>query len=127
MGCFFQVVRGDDAMAVPALERSRELSERAGDPLTTSYALRHLGIAEHRAGRLYTARALLEESNRLRRELGFMPGVAANLVGLAYIAAAQGHQADALGLIEEAGTIAEASGAHGLTPQIREARTQISG
>jgi Flp pilus assembly protein TadD len=50
-----------------------------------SEALRHLGIAEHRAGRLDTARQRLEESVRLRREIGLMPGVAANLVGLAYI------------------------------------------
>ena len=57
-----------------------------------SYALRHLSIAEHTAGRLEAARRLLEESVRLRREVGFLPGVAANLVGLIYIAAAQGRR-----------------------------------
>jgi hypothetical protein len=36
--------------------------------LTLSYALRHLGIAEHRAGHLDQARSYLEESTRLRRQ-----------------------------------------------------------
>src|SRR5919206_249365 len=65
VGCFHQVVRGDDGAAVPALERAYELATEAGDPLTQSYALRHLGIAEHAAGRLETARDRLEESVRL--------------------------------------------------------------
>lgn len=83
IGCFHQVVRRDGDAAVPILQRSYELAARAGDKLTMSYALRHLGIAEHAAGRLDTARERLQESVRLRRETGFMPGVAANLVGLA--------------------------------------------
>jgi hypothetical protein len=90
IGWFHQVVRGDDDAALPILQRSCELAAQAGDKLTMSYALRHLGIADHAAGRLDTARERLEESVRLRRETGFMPGVAANLVGLAYIAAADG-------------------------------------
>jgi hypothetical protein len=44
IGTFHQVVRNDDASAVPALERARALATRAGDPLTLSYALRHLGL-----------------------------------------------------------------------------------
>jgi hypothetical protein len=46
-----------------------------------------------------------------------MPGVAANLVGLAYIAAGQGRRDDALALIDEAGAIAAASGPAGRTLQ----------
>jgi tetratricopeptide (TPR) repeat protein len=102
VGTFHQVVRRDDEAAVPALERSLELATRAGDRLALSYALRHLGIAEHSAGRLGAARERLEESARLRRGVGFLPGVAANLVGLAYIAAAEGRREHALALIEEA-------------------------
>jgi hypothetical protein len=90
-----------------------------------SYALRHLGIAEHRAGRLDTARERLEASVRLRREIGFLPGVAANLVGLAYIAAGQDRHGEALALVEEAAAIAEASGAQGIMRSIDEARTQL--
>jgi hypothetical protein len=59
------------------------LAAQVGDKLTMSYAVRHLGIAEYVADRLDRARERLAESVRLRRELGFLPGVAANLVGLA--------------------------------------------
>ena len=90
-----------------------------------SEALRHLGVAEHAAGRLEAAQLHLEESTRLRREMGAWPGVAANLVGLTYIAAGQDRRDDALKLIEEASAIAEASGAHGLMRQIEEARAQL--
>ena len=124
VGTFHQVVRNDSDTALPALERSRELATEAGDKLTLSYALRHLGIYEHAAGRLDAARDLLEESVRLRREIGFLPGVAANLVGLAYVALAQDRRKDAAALIEEASAVAEASGAHGIMPHIEEARTQ---
>jgi len=125
IGCFHQVVRQDSDAAVPILERSRELAAQAGDKQTMSYALRHLGIAEHAAGRLDSARERLEESVRLRRETGFMPGVAANLVGLAYIAAADGRRDEASALIEEAGAIATASGARGIMRQVEEARAQL--
>ncbi|GAA3023761.1 tetratricopeptide repeat protein [Streptosporangium longisporum] len=125
-GLFHQVIRRDDATAVPLLERSRELAERTGDRLTLSYALRHLGVAEHRAGRLDAARERLEESTRLRREIGLLPGVAANMVGLAYIAAADGRHDEASALIEEASAIAGASGAHAVARQLEEARTQVS-
>lgn len=126
IGVFHQVVRHDAAAAGPALARSHELAARVGDKLTLSYVLRHLGIAEHTAGRLDVARQRLEESVRLRREIGFLPGVAANLVGLTYIAAADGRYDDALALVEEAGVIAEASGARGITRQIEEARSALT-
>ncbi|MGW7007353.1 tetratricopeptide repeat protein [Streptomyces sp. NPDC054933] len=125
VGTFHQIVRGDDDAAVPSLEQSYELATQVGDKLTMSYALRHLGIAEHRAGRLDTARERLEASVRLRREIGFLPGVAANLVGLAYIAAGQKRREDALALVEEAAAIAEASGAQGIMRSVDEARTQL--
>jgi hypothetical protein len=87
--------------------------------------LRHLGIAEHAAGRFDAARERLEESLRLRRESGFLPGVTANLVGLAYVAAAQDHRDEAIALVEEAGAIAEASGAQGIMRQVKQARTSL--
>ncbi len=125
VGTFHQVVRGDDDAAVPTLARSLALAAQVGDKLTMSYALRHLGIAEHVAGQLPAARGLLEESVRLRREIGFLPGVAANLVGLAYIAAGEGRRDDAQALVEEAGAIAAASGAHGIMRSVEEARTRL--
>jgi tetratricopeptide (TPR) repeat protein len=121
IGCSYQVFRGDNAAAIPVLERAHELATQAGDALTESYALRHLAIAEHAAGRLETARERLEESTRLRKEIGFLPGVAANLVGLAYIAAAQDRRPEAQALLDEARTIAEACSAEGITHQIDEA------
>jgi tetratricopeptide (TPR) repeat protein len=125
VGCCHQIVRRDGEAAVPVLRRSLELATQAGDAATMSEALRHLGVADHFAGRLEAARAHLEESTRLRRQMGAMPGVAANLVGLTYIAVGQGRRDDALALIEEARAIAEANGSRGLIPQIEEARAQL--
>jgi tetratricopeptide (TPR) repeat protein len=125
VGCCHQVIRHDNEAAVPVLWRSLELATEADDTLIMAEALRHLGIAEHAAGRLDAARLHLEESTRLRREIGAWPGVAANLVGLTYIAARQDRRDDALKLIEEARAIAEASSARGLLRQIEEARAQL--
>jgi hypothetical protein len=94
--------------------------------MTMSEALRHLGIADHAAGRLEEARWRLEESSRLRREIGFLPGVASNMVGLIYIAAGQGRYDDALALLDQAEAIAQASGAHGIMRQVQEARATIA-
>jgi tetratricopeptide (TPR) repeat protein len=125
VGCFHQVVRNDNDAAAPALERSYELATQASDKLTLSYVLRHLGIAEHSAGRPDAARERLEESTRIRREIGFSAGVAANLVGLAYITAAEGRRDEALALVEEASAIAGASGAQGILRHVEEARTSL--
>jgi tetratricopeptide (TPR) repeat protein len=126
IGTVHQVIRNDNAAAVPALERARALAIQAEDPLTLSYALRHLGIAEHREGHLDTARNHLEESTRLRRQLGFGPGVAANLVGMAYIAASDGRGDEVAAMLGEADTIARDSAATGITRQIDEARQHLT-
>ena len=125
VGCCHQVVRRDNEAAVPVLWQSLELATETDDMTTMSEALRHLGIAEHAAGRLGAARLHLEESTRLRREMGAGLGVASNLVGLTYIAVGQDRRDDALKLIEEARAIAEANGAPGLMRQIEEARAQL--
>ena len=122
IGCCHQVVRRDHAAAVPMLRRSLELATQAGDTTTMAEALRHLGIAEHAAGRLEAARQYLEESTRLRRADGAMAGVASNQVGLVYIAAGQGRREDALALADEARAIAEAAGAQAIVRQVEEAR-----
>lgn len=118
IGCFHQVVRNDTEPAVSALTLSRELATKAGDDLTLSYALRHLGVAAHSAGNLDQARALLEESTALRRTLGFTAGVAANLVGLIYLADGD----DAGALADEAAELAASVGAATISAQIEEAR-----
>ena len=81
VGCVHQVVRHDNATAVSVLEQSLTLASQAGDKAVQAEALRHLGIAAHGTGQLEVARQRLEESTRLRREIGLAPGVAANMVG----------------------------------------------
>ena len=88
--------------------------------------MRHLGIAEHRAGHLDKARSYLEESTRLRRQLWFGPGVAANLVGLAYIAASDGRADEVPAMLGEADSMARQSAAAGIIRQIDEARQHLT-
>jgi tetratricopeptide (TPR) repeat protein len=126
VGCFHQVARRDNATAVPVLGRSLELACQAGDKHTMSEALRHQGIAEHAAGNLDAARQHLEESTRLRREIGLLPGVASNQIGLAYIAAAQGRRADALAILDEASAIARAHNARRILRSATEARGRVA-
>ncbi|TQF05896.1 tetratricopeptide repeat protein [Kitasatospora acidiphila] len=125
VGAFHQVVHDDAKTAVPAFERALELATRAGDRLTMSYALRHLGFAAHMAGRLDEARAHFEESTGLRRDLGFLPGVAANLIGLAYLATQQERRDDAAALLKEATELAESSEAHGVLRWVAAAREEL--
>ncbi|WP_128435649.1 tetratricopeptide repeat protein [Streptomyces cyaneus] len=125
VGTFHQVVRDDTEAALPAFTRALDLATQADDRLTMSYALRHLGFAEHMAGRLDVARDRFEESTRLRRELGFLPGVAANLIGLAYVAAQQDRREEAAELLREAVEAAEKSGAEGVLRWVAEAREDL--
>ncbi|WP_327001025.1 tetratricopeptide repeat protein [Dactylosporangium sp. NBC_01737] len=126
IGCLHQFIRRDNETAVPVLERSHLLAAQAGDKPTQSEALRHLGIAAHMAGRLDEARERLEESSRLRREVGNLAGVASNMVGLAYVAAAQDRGSDAVAILDEAHAIAQAHDAHAVVVHIEEARTAVS-
>lgn len=125
IGACHQVVRDDNAAAVPALQRARALATQANDPLTLSYALRHLGIAAHQAGHLDDARRYLEESTQLRRSLGFGAGVAANLVGLAYLAAAHGRRPEVAAILHEADSLCRETGAEGIARQVLEAHRQL--
>jgi tetratricopeptide (TPR) repeat protein len=125
VGTFHQVVRGDDEAAGPPLERAWQLAQLAGDKLTLSYVVRHLGFAEMAAGRVDGARALLEESVRLRREIGFTPGVAAGLLALAELAAQRGDRDRAFALLDEATAIASEAGAHGILRWARRAREEL--
>jgi tetratricopeptide (TPR) repeat protein len=127
VGCFHQVVRRDNDTAVPLLGRAMELATEAGDTMTMCEVLRHLGIAAYTAGRLDEAGARLEESTRLRRELGQQAGVAANLVGLGYIAAGQGRRDDALAILAEAASLATASGAQRILRSVQEAQAALAG
>ncbi|MYS85329.1 tetratricopeptide repeat protein [Embleya scabrispora] len=125
IGAVHQVVRRDHATAVPILERSRDLATKVGDREIAAEALRHLGIAEHAAGRLGAAREHLTRSSEIRREAGLPAGVAANMVGLGYITAAEGRHDDALSILDEAHALALAHGAHNILLQIEEAQAHV--
>ena len=122
-GCYHQVLAGDDTSARPLLERSARLARAAGDDLVVSYALRHLGISSHIAGDLDGAERDLQESTALRRRLGFTAGVAANLVGLAYVAVGRGDVAEGARRATEAGRLARLCGAATIRQQADEALT----
>ncbi|MFJ9348694.1 tetratricopeptide repeat protein [Streptomyces sp. NPDC101237] len=125
VGAFHQVVRDDTETALPAFMRARNLATQADDRLTLSYVLRHLGFADHMAGRLDAAREHFEESTRLRRELGFLPGVAANLITLAELAAEQHQWDDAVALLKEAGELAKDTESHGVLRWVAAARERL--
>lgn len=125
VGTFHQVVRDDHDNALPALQRSYELASRAGDKVTVSCAVRHLAFEDMAAGRMDAARERLEESVRLRREAGFMPGVAAGVLALAELAARTGDRDEALALLDEAASVAEASDAHGILRWVAQARAEL--
>jgi tetratricopeptide (TPR) repeat protein len=127
IGTVHQVIHGDNAAALPLFERSNALAATVEDKMTRSYAVRHLGFVAMSDGRLNDARECLEESVQLRREIGFLPGVAAGLLALAELAAEEGRDDDARAALDEAASVAEASGAAGILHWIVEARTRLNG
>jgi hypothetical protein len=126
IGTFHQVVRGGGEVVEPLFARSLELATTAGDKLTQSYALRHLAFVAQLGGRPGLARERLEESSQLRREVGFLPGVAANMIGLAFLAVQDGRRADALSILDDAETLARDSAAFGTLKWVEEARAEIA-
>jgi tetratricopeptide (TPR) repeat protein len=126
VGIVHQVVHDDSAAAHPSLERSYELAVEVDDKLTQSYAVRHLGFADLAAGNLDAGRERLEESVRLRRAIGFAPGVAAGLLALAEVAGEEGDREQAATLLDEAHAIAEESGARGVLRWIEQVRAERS-
>lgn len=125
IGCYHQVVRDDHATGRPTLERSYELAAGAGDELTMSYAVRHLGFADQADGDTAAARRRFNESVLLRRKLGFEPGIAAGLLPLAYLSAQDGDRDQALTLLDEAESIARNSQSHGVLAWIEQARRDL--
>lgn len=125
VGIYHQVVHSDWDTAPPFFERSYQLAVEAGDQLTMSYAARHLGFSLANDGDLAAARVRLEESVRLRREIGFVPGVAAGLLALADLAAQEGNADEARALLDEADDMAVSSGALGIRRWIAETRREL--
>lgn len=126
VGTFHQVVRSDQSAALPALRRSLALATQVGDDLTLSYVLRHIAFADRAAGRMESAGAGLEESLRLRRKIGFTPGVAAAVLALAYFTAENGSLDQARTLLGEARSIAEGCGAAGVLAWVDQAEQDLA-
>jgi tetratricopeptide repeat protein len=119
---YHQVIHDDHDTAAPVLRRARELAASAGDDLTLSYVLRHLGFVEKAEGRVPAARELFIESTELRRKVGFHAGVAANLVGLAYLT---GEPDAAHAYLDEAAAVATECGADAVLGWVDEARGKL--
>jgi hypothetical protein len=124
---YHQVVRDNNDAAGPLLDRAESLAREADDRLTLSYVLRHQNFVAHAEGRITDAEALLGESTRLRRDLGFAPGVAANLIGHAYLAGAQGRRDEVTPLLDEAEALAAGAGANGVLGWVADARADLAG
>jgi hypothetical protein len=125
LGTFEQIVRGDNDAALAPLQRAYDLAAEVDDKLTLSYVVRHLGFLDMAAGDLAAARGRLEQSVALRREVGFMPGVAAGLLALAELAAEDGRGEDARRLLDEATAAARDSGAEGTLRWIDAVRSAL--
>lgn len=120
-----QISGTDQDAAVASLERAAALAKESNAALTLSYALRHLGIAAHASGDLDGAQRHLTESTRLREQLGFRAGAAANLVGLAYVASAQDRGEEAKALLVRAERLARDSGADAVLATVHEAQRHL--
>jgi hypothetical protein len=124
MALYHQVVCGDEATAVPLLERAQLLAAAADDPLMMSYVVRHLGFVDMNARRFEGARGNFEESVRLRRQIGFLPGVGAGLLALAELAVITGDRAGAQRLLQQASNVAAEAEATGVLQWISQVREE---
>jgi hypothetical protein len=111
IGLVYGVVRQDHTRALPFFKQSYELAQAIHDPVIASYAIRHIGFAQHNADELEAARASLHESLTLREQAGFIPGIAMALVMLAYADAERNQRNLALEHFQRAKTIFRQLGA----------------
>jgi tetratricopeptide (TPR) repeat protein len=122
VGLVHQVVRGDHDTAGPYFLASWAVAKERGATKLQSYAVRHLGFAYDAVGDVERARDAFEESVALRREDGFLPGVAAGLLTLAEVAVERGEPERARPLLEEARELAERTGAEPFLRRIEAAQ-----
>lgn len=103
----YGIVRRDHVQALPYLEESYRLAKDVGDLVTASYAIRHIGFAQHAEGDGDAAYAAMAASLHLRERAGFVPGVAMALHTMAYAEAEYGDKTKAIGCLERARSIFE--------------------
>lgn len=126
VGIVHQVVRGEHGASLPFFERSYALAAQLNDRKLKSYAIRHLGFVHDHAGRHEEAWAAFEESVELRREEGFLPGVAAGLHTLGEVAVEQGRPEEARPLLEEARALAEQTGSTAFLRRIEASLAELA-
>ena len=90
IGIVHQVVRDENERSLPYFQAAYDWARDNGETLLQSYAIRHLGFGWYEQGSRGEGRSALEESVRMRREDGFLPGVAAGLLTLGEIADEEG-------------------------------------
>jgi tetratricopeptide (TPR) repeat protein len=127
VGIVHQVIRGDHDTALPHFQRAYDWAKANGDTLLRSYAVRHLGFGWYEQGRRDDGLRALEESVELRRNDGFLPGVAAGLLTLAELATEDCRPDDARPLLAEAKEAADASGAAAFGARIDAAIAALDG
>jgi tetratricopeptide (TPR) repeat protein len=111
IGIVHQVVRGDDATALPHFEAAYAAGRATGSRLLASYAVRHLAFAWDNAGRHDDAWRGFLESVELRRAERFWPGVGAGLLTLAEVSHERGRQREARRFLRQAKAAAKRGGA----------------
>jgi tetratricopeptide (TPR) repeat protein len=111
VGLVHQVVRGDHDAAREHFLAAWTTARERGATKLQSYAVRHLGFVYDADGDGDRALEAFEESVALRREDGFLPGVAAGLLTLAEVAVERGEPERARPLLAEARELAGQTGA----------------
>jgi tetratricopeptide (TPR) repeat protein len=124
IGVIDQVTRHDDKAALVSFRRARELATKTGDILLLSSVERHLGFSDIHSGRFDEARKHLEESVKLRREMGFEAGIAAGLVSLAELSIETGDLRHAQELLDEAEAMSAPQKA-GIRTIVQQVRLQL--
>ena len=127
IGIVHQVIREDDATAVPHFEAAYSAAGTAANGLLASYAIRHLAFAWSNAGRHDDAWRGFEESVARRRAERFWPGVAAGLLTLAEVAHERGRTGDARRYLRQSKAAARRGGAEAFLTRAEAFEADLAG
>jgi class 3 adenylate cyclase/tetratricopeptide (TPR) repeat protein len=97
--------RGAEKDAVDALERAITAAQQAADDVTTSAALRQLGLIDYLAGRMRAAEERFDESRRYAERVGDLRGAGWALQHLAWSATTRGAHAVAESALQRAAEV----------------------
>ncbi len=105
VGLVHDVIRREYPQAAVYHQQAYDLAREAGDKVMASYAIRHLGFTRWAADDKEGVAQALQESLQLRREAGFVPGIAMALVALAQLDETNGDKSAALPKLQQARAI----------------------